>query len=164
MWGMKKKRERDEKKWEGASRVRETALEYAINKEEFGLETRSDEGFESIEAIRRGLPIAAFYNLQERLQVGTAELAEVVGIPVRTLQRRKDEGHLTKEESDRLDRLDYLIDLAQEVFGSAEAARQWFTQPQLALAGMTPLELADTSAGLRELSNLLGRIDYGVYA
>ena len=111
-----------------------------------------------------GLPVEAFFQLQERLGVGTPQLAGVVGIPVRTLQRRKDEGRLTKEESDRLDRVRKLMGQAIGVFESEKIARAWLTRPQIGLAGFVPLDLADTGAGIREVENLLGRIDYGVYA
>jgi putative toxin-antitoxin system antitoxin component (TIGR02293 family) len=53
---------------------------------------------------------------------------------------------------------------ATGVFDSESSARAWLTRPQIALAGFVPLELADTGAGIREVENLLGRIDYGVYA
>ena len=117
-----------------------------------------------MQEISKGLPVEAFLQLQDKLGVGTPQLAEVVGIPVRTLQRRKDEGRLTKDESDRLDRVRKLVDQATVVFDSETDARAWLTRPQIGLAGFVPLELADTGAGIREVENLLGRIDYGVYA
>lgn len=126
--------------------------------------TRSHEGFESIQEIREGLPVERFFELEETLGVGTARLASVVGIPVRTLQRRKEDGRLTKEESDRLDRVFQLVGQAAGVFESSAAAREWLTHPQMGLAGFVPLDLADTGAGIREVESLLGRIDYGVYA
>jgi len=125
---------------------------------------KSEPGFESIREIREGLPVGKFFELEEALGVGTARLAEVVGIPVRTLQRRKDEGRLSKEESDRLDRVFQLVDQATKVFESVASAREWLTRPQMGLAGFVPLDLADTGAGTREVENLLGRIDFGVYA
>jgi putative toxin-antitoxin system antitoxin component (TIGR02293 family) len=140
-----------------ATRVQQTALAPGVDREE-------EEGFDEIEEIRKGLPVEAFFQLQEKLGVGTPQLAEVVGIPVRTLQRRKDEGRLTKEESDRLDRVRKLMSQATGVFESENSARAWLTRPQIGLAGFVPLELADTGAGIREVENLLGRIDYGVYA
>ena len=140
-----------------ATRVQQTALAPGVDREE-------EVGFDEIEEIRKGLPVEAFFQLQEKLGVGTPQLAEVVGIPVRTLQRRKDEGRLTKEESDRLDRVRKLMTQATGVFESENSARAWLTRPQIALSGFVPLELADTGAGIREVENLLGRIDYGVYA
>jgi putative toxin-antitoxin system antitoxin component (TIGR02293 family) len=145
------------KKFPAAARVQETAL---APREV----TRSHEGFESIQEIREGLPVERFFELEETLGVGTARLASVVGIPVRTLQRRKEDGRLTKEESDRLDRVFQLVGQAAGVFESSAAAREWLTHPQMGLAGFVPLDLADTGAGIREVESLLGRIDYGVYA
>lgn len=139
------------------TRVQEAAVAH-------GVDLKEDEGFDEIQEIRKGLPVEAFFQLQEKLGVGTPQLAEVVGIPVRTLQRRKDEGRLTKDESDRLDRVRKLVDQATVVFDSETDARAWLTRPQIGLAGFVPLELADTGAGIREVENLLGRIDYGVYA
>ncbi len=140
-----------------ASRVQEAAEVPAIK-------GKNDEGFGEIEEIRNGLPVEDFFELQTKLAVGTAQLAGVLGIPVRTLQRRKDEGRLTKEESDRLDRVRQLVAQATGVFESEATAREWLTRPQIGLAGFIPLDLADTGAGIREVENLLGRIDYGVYA
>lgn len=122
------------------------------------------DGFGDVEEIRSGLPVGTFFEVQELLGVSAAQLADVVGIPLRTLQRRKDEGRLTKDESDRLDRVRVLAKHATDVFESERAGREWLTRPQLGLAGFVPLELADTGAGIREVENLLGRIDYGVYA
>ncbi len=140
-----------------AARIRETATAPRAV-------TRNDQGFESVREIREGLPVERFFELEESLGVGTARLAGVVGIPLRTLQRRKEDGRLTKEESDRLDRVFQLVDQAAGVFESTTAAREWLTHPQMGLAGFVPLDLADTGAGIREVENLLGRIDYGVYA
>lgn len=120
--------------------------------------------FGDVAEIRAGLPFADFLELQEALQINGTALGEVVGIPARTLQRRREEGRLSKEESDRLDRVRRLHRQAVDALGSRDAARSWLTRPQMALAGFTPLDLADTGAGTREVENLLGRLDYGVYA
>ncbi len=49
-------------------------------------------------------------------------------------------------------------------FGGIEAARQWLKSPQRGLGGVIPLDYAQTETGAREVENLLGRIDYGVYS
>jgi uncharacterized protein (DUF2384 family) len=36
--------------------------------------------------------------------------------------------------------------------------------PQYGLGGAVPLDYAETEVGAREVDNLLGRIDYGVYS
>lgn len=120
-------------------------------------------GFGDVAEIRAGLPFAGFLELQAALGLSGTALGDLIGIPARTLQRRREEGRLSKEESDRLDRVRRLHRQAVATLGSQEAARSWLTRPQMALAGFTPLDLADTGAGAREVENLLGRLDYGVY-
>ena len=115
-------------------------------------------------AIREGLPVAAFFDLQNRLALTTAALGAVLALPARTLQRRREEGRLSKEESDRLARLHRVYDEALRLLGSGPAAAEWFKEPQIALAGSSPLELCDTEPGAREVERLLGRIEHGVYA
>jgi putative toxin-antitoxin system antitoxin component (TIGR02293 family) len=53
---------------------------------------------------------------------------------------------------------------AVDVLGSQEVARRWLTHPQFGLGGAAPLDYAETEAGAREVENLLGRIEYGVYS
>jgi uncharacterized protein (DUF2384 family) len=43
-------------------------------------------------------------------------------------------------------------------------ARVWLKFPQRGLGGAVPLDYAETEVGAREVDNLLGRIDYGVYS
>ena len=115
-------------------------------------------------AIREGLPVAAFFDLQNQLGLTTAGLGAVLALPARTLQRRREEGRLSKEESDRLMRLRRVYDEARRLLGNGPAAAEWFKEPQIALAGSSPLELCDTEPGAREVERLLGRIEHGVFA
>ena len=66
--------------------------------------------------------------------------------------------------SDRLLRFARLFRLAVELHdGDEEAARDWLRKPARALDGETPLDRADTEAGAREVENLIGRLEHGVY-
>ena len=47
---------------------------------------------------------------------------------------------------------------------SIENGRRWLASPQVGLGGAIPLEFAETEVGAREVENLLGRIEYGVYS
>ena len=104
-----------------------------------------------------------FFALKDQINISTEELAHVVGIAPRTLLRRKQEGRLQKEESERVVRLQRLFEKALDVFEDRAAAQSWFNSPQLALGGKTPLDYADTELGAREVENLLNRIEHGVF-
>ena len=81
-----------------------------------------------------------------------------------TLQRRKVNGRLSPDESDKVMRFARLLEHATDVFDNIEKARTWLKHPQYGLGGAVPLDYAETEIGAREVDNLLGRIDYGVYS
>ena len=82
-----------------------------------------------IEVIRKGIPAAAVESLLKAMQVSQSELARALGIPERTLARRKREGMLNSEESAKLLRLARAVGRANEVFENAEAALHWLKSP-----------------------------------
>lgn len=117
-----------------------------------------------IERIEEGFPYRTLERLQESLAIPAGEVAEVVRIPVRTLTRRKKEGRLRPEESERVLRIARLIEDATRLHeGDLDQARTWLKTPKRALDGKTPLEMGRTEVGAREVENLLGRLEHGVY-
>jgi putative toxin-antitoxin system antitoxin component (TIGR02293 family) len=61
-------------------------------------------------------------------------------------------------------RFERLLRLATGTLESTENARAWLTSPQLGLGGAIPLEHSVTELGAREVEDLLGRIEHGVYS
>ena len=57
---------------------------------------------------------------------------------------------------------DDLLDIAARVLGG-EQVREWLHQPQVALEGQVPAELARTPQGAEQVRELLLRLDGGVY-
>jgi putative toxin-antitoxin system antitoxin component (TIGR02293 family) len=108
--------------------------------------------FEALERLGKttGLPL-------ERLRVA-------IRIAPRTLTRRKKEKKLSPEESDRLVSVSRLLAQTFELFeGNTEAGMRWFQNPNRALNGQSPLQVAATETGAREVENLFGRLEYGVF-
>jgi putative toxin-antitoxin system antitoxin component (TIGR02293 family) len=117
-----------------------------------------------IAAVKAGLETRVFVDLARRLGVSEARLAEVTGIAPTTLTRRKRAGVLTPAEGEHVLRLAALLERAAQVFGEEADGADWLGTPNLALGGATPLALADTELGAREVDDLLGRIEHGVYS
>ena len=128
------------------------------------LRTRPRTALDWIEVIRKGIPAAAVESLLKAMQVSQAELARALGIPERTLARRKREGVLNSEESAKLLRLARAVGRAGEVFEDPQAALHWLKSPNSALSGATPLSLLDTDLGAESVLDTLGRIEHGVFA
>ena len=119
---------------------------------------------ELIAAVKAGLDVRVFVDLARCLGVSEARLAEVAGIAPTTLTRRKRAGALTPDEGEHVLRLAALLDRAVQVFEDEADAADWLRTPNLALGGDSPLALADTELGAREVDDLLGRLEHGVYS
>lgn len=117
-----------------------------------------------VEAIRQGVPAAAIDSLRKAIQVSQTDFARALGIPERTLARRKREGKLSPDESAKMLRLARIVRRAGEVFENPEAALHWLKSPNAALARATPLSLLDTDIGAESVLDTLGRIEHGVFA
>jgi len=116
-----------------------------------------------IRAVERGLPYGVFTRLREELDVRKSELAELAQISTRTLNRRKERGFFSPTESERLYRFEELLKAAERVLATRDEARQWLKTPVRALGGSSPLRFAKHESGAREVFDLLGRLEYGVF-
>ncbi len=119
---------------------------------------------ETVECIRAGLPMVEFEALQNLLGLGAEELASHLAISRSTLIRRRKSRRLDAQESDRLLRFARLYAKAESTLRDAEAAQNWLKSPTRALGYESPLHFAETEAGAREVENLLGRIEHGVFS
>jgi putative toxin-antitoxin system antitoxin component (TIGR02293 family) len=117
-----------------------------------------------VEAVEAGLPVEELEVLRAGLDLPLEQLASRLGISKATLHRRKRTGRLEPEESGRVLRLARLTGRAVEVLESKDNARAWLSSPQMGLGGAVPLDYAETEIGAREVEDLLGRIEYGVYS
>jgi putative toxin-antitoxin system antitoxin component (TIGR02293 family) len=117
-----------------------------------------------IEAAKAGLSTDVFVRLALRLGISEARLAEVVGLSSTTLARRKRAGAFTAVEGEHVLRVAALLHRAAEVFGDEAEAAAWLTTENAALDHASPLSWAGSEFGAREVEDLLGRLEYGVYS
>ena len=118
---------------------------------------------EIVKRVEEGFRFQALERFQENTQLSTSDLAEVVAIKPRTLHRRREEGRLAPDESDRLLRVSRIFAKAVGLFeGDASAARTWFFTPAKALGGERPIALARTDLGSLEVDALIDRLEQGV--
>lgn len=117
-------------------------------------------------AVKAGLPIEELDDLRHDLDVPVEKLVTMLGISKAKFHRSKGSkgnGKLGVAESERVVRYAKLLGKAAAVMESVENGRRWLATPQFGLGGVTPLEFAETEVGAREVENLLGRIETGVY-
>lgn len=116
------------------------------------------------EAVRAGLPLVALRSLQESLQLSREGLSRMLSMPERTMARRQKQARLTADESDRLIRAARVMANAKRVLGSRDKAAHWLRTANRALDGAAPLFLLDTDIGAEQVSEILGRIEHGIYS
>ena len=123
-----------------------------------------DTSDEAIAGVRAGLAFSIFERLAREYGIAPDTLAATIGVPPRTLARRKADGRFRADESDRLARFARVAARATETFESAAKAGRWLQTPIPVLAGESPLRLLDTDLGAVRVERILGRIDHGVFS
>ncbi|MFZ4617385.1 MAG: type II toxin-antitoxin system Xre/ParS family antitoxin [Rectinemataceae bacterium] len=125
-----------------------------------------DEGPKGIiKKIKKGMSYKDLLLLQAKLGVDKETLAALLKISPRTYERRRLEGKIDSQETDRALRLGRIIQRTVEMYdGDEGAAKAWLRQSVPALEGLKPLELIETEAGAVLVENLIGRIEAGVFS
>ena len=115
--------------------------------------------------IEAGLPFKALESLAALSGLSVTLIASVLGIPERTLARRKAAGRFASDESERLLRISTVFEKAVGLFeGDVTGAVTWLTSPKRVLGNRTPLAYSRTELGAREVESLIGRLEYGVFS
>lgn len=115
-----------------------------------------------LRAVEEGFPFRAFERLAHNMNVSSDRMAEIVGIPRRTLARRKIEQKFTSDESERLLRGARVFGNTLRLFdGDRDYAVEWLMTMQRAL-GEVPADLIHTEVGTREVERVLGALQHGI--
>lgn len=119
---------------------------------------------ELIREVQEGFPFKALETFSARSGIPVAELASLLATPPRTLARRKVSGRLCREESERLLRVSRIFEMAAEHFdGDVPGAVSWLRTPRRALGNQFPLRYSVFDFGAREVENLIGQLEHGVF-
>jgi len=117
------------------------------------------------EIVAEGLPktsVRALLNhLSEHYVVDLQPLRDFIAPPA-TLKRRRT--RLSPAESQRLERLARIIAMTEHVWREPTAAAQFLTRRHRILGGKTPLQMATTDLGVRQVEELLASIEFGLPA
>lgn len=120
---------------------------------------------ELIRQVGRGFSFQALHALESHSGIPVAQIVRILGIPSRTLARRKASGRLTADESEKLLRLSSTFENALELFeGNRRQALAWLSSPKKEFEDQTPLEYSRTEVGAREVEDLIGRLEHGVFS
>tara|TARA_B100000676_G_C17988097_1_gene793194 strand:+ start:318 stop:752 length:435 start_codon:yes stop_codon:yes gene_type:complete len=117
-----------------------------------------------IDVVKAGLPYRALLDLQAAFQISRSEIGKALLITPSTMSRRKTGGYLRPDESDRVVRLARMLDLATPMMdGDQQSAATWMRTPRAVLNGESPLMRSGTEVGVRDVEDLINRIQAGVF-
>ena len=97
------------------------------------------------------------------ISINLQELASILHISERTLQRYEENEIIKTEYAEKAVELARLYIRGQEVFGSSDKFKLWMKAPSLVFNGETPISFLDTSAGFDMVFTELGRIEHGIF-
>jgi putative toxin-antitoxin system antitoxin component (TIGR02293 family) len=116
-----------------------------------------------LKAVEKGFPWKTFERFVKNIGLPADQVARLIAIPPRTLARRKAEKRFSSDESDRLLRAARVFAKTLKLFdGDRAAATDWLTMPLRALRAI-PLEVARTDIGAREVENVIGALENGMF-
>jgi putative toxin-antitoxin system antitoxin component (TIGR02293 family) len=117
------------------------------------------------ELVALGLPAGILRHLAVAFGLAPSGIAPIVNITEKTILRRLEaRGKLKPDESERVARLMRVFVRAVNVLDSEDKARGWLSRPLAVLGDRTPLSLMASEQGAREVEQVLGRLENGVFA
>jgi putative toxin-antitoxin system antitoxin component (TIGR02293 family) len=115
-----------------------------------------------IELSRRGIPKCALTNLEKCLRVSPKQLAMLLPITERTIQRYSPEQTFSPSVSEHILKISAVAAQGIETFDDRDRFLSWMNQPNAALSNETPMSLISSSFGIDMVVDELGRIEHGI--
>jgi len=120
--------------------------------------------YEKIEMINKGISKKDLEFLKQKSGLGYDQLSQVFDVARATLINKKGNDTFNQSLSEKIVSLADVYSYGYEVFEDEERFNQWVFRPNKALGGKAPYSFLNSQYGREEVKNLIGRIDYGVYA
>lgn len=113
---------------------------------------------------RNGVLKQAVNNMATKFGITQEKICELLHMSARNFQRIKDNSHLDIYTSEQTIEMATVYAKAYTVFANEDAIKHWFQSPNYALGNQKPIDLLDTSFGVKMVTDVLGRIEYGIYS
>lgn len=157
------------KKVESISKVEEPMVAYGVPSYTpmvamMGNQYANPSDFDLLKLARKGISKKSLLALAKQISLTIEEIAAVLHISERTLQRYTPATLVKTEYADRAIELALLYERGIDVLGSERAFSHWIKSPNLALGGEIPFNLLDTRIGFTMVLDILGRIEHGVFS
>ena len=113
---------------------------------------------------RSGVKKSSLKSLSNYLGISMDKMSSLMHTSYRNIQRKNDNEFLDVYKSEQAIEVAQLISKGLEIFGTKENFQQWLHSNIIALGDKKPIDLLDTSIGIRMIYRVLGRLEHGVYS
>ena len=117
-----------------------------------------------VELVDEGLTKASLLKLAEYLHFSTKQMADILPITERTIQRYGNDTPFSPTVSDHILQIAEVSAKGTEVFRDREKFILWMNHPCAAFANKTPSSLLKSKFGVDMILDELGRIEHGVFS
>ncbi len=117
-----------------------------------------------VKLVNRGLTKSSVVHLAKSLSLSMKEMAELLPVNVRTLQRKSAREHLSTVVSEQALQIAHVVAAGMELFEDQEKFLAWLSMPSVPLGGEKPLALLRSRFGIELVLDELGRIAHGIPA
>jgi hypothetical protein len=117
----------------------------------------------SVQVITKEFTYKNFKKIFDKSNFTLEEWANFLFISERTLQRyAKSNAAFSGLYIERILLLENMIDAGNSVFGDAFVS--WLKQPSIKYSGATPYNQLSTQAGIQNVINYIGQLEWGIFA
>jgi len=121
--------------------------------------------FSLINEIKKGIQFTFFEQLAKNIPFTLREWSSFLHLSERSLQRyKKEKGTFNAITSEKIIEITMLNKYGIEVFGEQNKFNTWLVSNSVALGGIKPKELLDSSFGIQILKDELAQIEHGILA
>ncbi|WP_338418462.1 antitoxin Xre/MbcA/ParS toxin-binding domain-containing protein [Burkholderia cenocepacia] len=114
--------------------------------------------------VSEGLPASALLVCVESVTVSVKVQRTLLAQISSKVIYRRDMRQLTRDESEKTERLARVLAAALHIWGNLSDARQYLATPHMLLNGQTPLDVVLTELGALRVEELLWTLFYGLPA
>ncbi len=120
--------------------------------------------FDAIELGNRGVPKSALTNLADFLRLSSSQMAELLSVSERTIQRYDATTRFNRVISEQILHIAEVAAKGVEVFEDKDRFLSWLNQANIALANEVPINLLKSRFGADMILQELGRMEHGVFS
>lgn len=111
-----------------------------------------------------GVTKSAVSHLASYLSLSWKQIAELLPITERTLQRYSAQQHFNSAVSEQVLHIAEVLAKGTEVFQDKKKLAVWLKTPHKVFYGKTPFSMLNSRFGMELVLEELGRIEFGVYS